>query len=81
MGTGGDLWSEPTVTYQGREQMPWPGIDKWNGNTLLQIPNMELYDPEAGRSADRGDGEIYENAELRAATTAAPSAGFRTISP
>jgi hypothetical protein len=77
-GSGGTGWNEPTVEYQDREQMPWPGKTKWQDEkTLLQTQSPNLYDPESGHARNRG--EQYENAQLAELSQATPDQAFKVI--
>ena len=77
MGSGGQVWKEKAVTYQGRDTYPWPGKAKWcDEQTLLQYSCI-LVMPESGTARDRG--KLYESPQLANWELAIPNTTFRTI--
>jgi len=81
MGTGGNAWAEPTLTYQGRELQPYPGKSKWEDeSTLMQLKELTIYDAANGYAKDRGDSaDPYVEPELSGWTTVTPAKGFTVI--
>jgi hypothetical protein len=78
MGSGGEAWDEPKVTYQGRELLPWPGKVKWEDeDTLIQVEALKLYDAANGRSIDRPG--PYEDATVGPTNNVTPKSGFKII--
>ena len=59
-GHGGVPWNEPYVTYQGEQQLPWPGKKKWADEATLFGTTLLLYDVDAG--ADKARPGPYEQA-------------------
>lgn len=77
MGSGGRNWAEPPVSYQGQEQLPWPGKKKWEDEpTMLQLKELTMYD--TGTSS-KNRPEPYENAELSELEPVTPSDSFKVI--
>ena len=75
---GGSSWDEPSVRYQGRDLLPWPGRGRWEDDATLQrAKEMPLTEPEY--AADRG--KIYEDAESGELETVPPASGYRVILP
>ena len=61
LATGGDNWEEKSVKYQGQDLYPFPGRERFEGESLLQ-GDLKLVDPGSGKDKDRG--ELYEDVEL-----------------
>jgi hypothetical protein len=81
LATGGVEWDEPTVSYQGQDQLPWPGNKKWNDeDTLQQLSELTMFDTETGRAKDRGDdGGPYTDPKLGTLKPTTPKQGFTVI--
>jgi len=77
-GSGGKEWDEPKVTYQGREQLPYPGKQKWEDEpTLLQLDSWTMFDAAKGHAKDRPG--PYEDPKLGTLTPVPPKTGFKVI--
>lgn len=69
---------EPTVSYQGRDQLPFPGKANWTDKkTLLRLSKLTMFDAAEGRAADRPG--PYEDPTLAASETVTPAEGFTVI--
>jgi len=77
MASGGSGWDENPVTYQGQQQMPWPGNDNWTSQTLLQVDKMTFFDPDKGYAQDRG--ATYETTDIADFTTGTPETDYVII--
>jgi len=72
---GGVRWTEKPVVYQGRKTYPWPGQQKWAGEpTLLQLDELTMADPAAGRDRDRPG--RYESPATAGATPVTPDGTY-----
>lgn len=77
-GSGGTAWDEPTVTYQGKQQLPYPGKKKWEDEaTLLTLDELTMFDTAAGLAKDRPG--PYEEPKLGAMTPKTPKSAFTVI--
>jgi hypothetical protein len=81
LASGGIVWDEPVVDYQGNQQLPWPGKKKWNDEpTLLQLEELTMYDASKGRSKDRGgDDSPYLEPKLGTNSPVTPKSGYKVI--
>ena len=80
LATGGSNWSEPTVSYQGNDQLPWPGKKKWEDeDTLLQLEELTLFDASNGVDKDRTD-DAYQDPQLAGETGDTPANAYKIIS-
>lgn len=52
-GKANGQWRENPVLFQGQETYPYPGKEAFSGTNLIQ-QSLEIFDPTAGRSKDRG---------------------------
>lgn len=79
LGSGGQSWgAEPVVSYQGRQQLPYPGKAKWTDETtLLRLSNLTLYDAATGRPVDRPG--PYAEPELADWDPVPPAEGMKSI--
>jgi hypothetical protein len=59
--TGGDIWNEPTITYQGQEMMPHPGLVAWQTESGFLKTPLQLHNVSTGE--DKAPGSAYENYE------------------
>lgn len=71
-------WTEETITNQGKPLMPYPGYDKWTGESMLQY-HLQLFDTSTGREMDRETG-LYEEFEVPELQKTSPQGGFKTMS-
>ena len=75
----GAVWDEPTVQYQGRDLLPWPGKSKWQDESaMLQLTELTLFDSKNGLAKDRAGG-IYETPALASPKQAVLNQNFKTI--
>jgi hypothetical protein len=82
LGTGGTPWVEPTVTYQGRPMMPYPGNEAWTTQpSLLQLKqfNMCTVTDSGSLSMDRPG--PYLQPSLAGWTNTTPAKGFLVLGP
>jgi hypothetical protein len=78
LGTGGTGWVENPVSYQGTDQLPWPGKENWQGKTLLEMESFSMFDVSKGLSKDRAGGP-YESPQVSGFTPGSPQSDFKVI--
>lgn len=80
VGDAGESWRENTVRYQESVEMqPWPGKEKWEGETLLKVTaeSLKMYDLEKGYA--KPDKELYEEKTLGDFETGSPASDYKII--
>jgi hypothetical protein len=71
------VWDEPAVSYRSSVCGPWPGRERWNDSSLLEI-DAEIHDPATGRDAARSTGK-YEKTDKATSRTVAPNTAYRIM--